>query len=160
MDIFSIEPGLAVWTWVTFGVLLFVLSKFVFPTLLKNIKDRENAINKSVDNAQEIKKRLNDIESEHKLVIEKSRKEADKILMATRKEAEVLKKDLLEKAQKEALIIISEAKMRIEEEKKRAFESIKKDIVELVCESSEKVVEHSFLKEQDKIWTKDLIEKL
>lgn len=160
MGIFSIEPGLAIWTWITFGVLLFLLSKFVFPTLLQNIKDRENAISDSITNAEEIKKRLSDIELEYKNAIDKSRKEADKILMATRQEAEELKKDLFEKAELEASKILADAKVTIEEERRAAFDSIKKEIVELVCDGSEKLIGNSFVGKKERAWTKELIETL
>ncbi len=160
MGIFAFEPGLAIWTWVAFGLLMFVMSKYVFPVLLKNIKDREKAISDSVDNAEAIKKRLEDIEKEHKHIIVEAKKKSDGIIIDARKSADVLKKELLKKADAEALAVIEEAKERISEERKIAMASIQKDIVELVCDGSEKVIGHSFLKESDQKWTAGLIDDI
>ena len=160
MGIFSFEPGLVIWTWVAFGLLLFIMSKFVFPILMKNLKEREKAISDSVDNADAIKKRLNDIELEHKKILEEGKIRSDNIIIEARKSADKLKKELLHKAENEATTVLEEVKERINEERKIAMESIRKDIIELVCEGSEKVIGHSFLKDVDKKWTEELVNDL
>ncbi len=160
MGIFSLEPGLAIWTWITFGILLFLLSKFVFPTLLQNIKDRESAISQSVDNAAAIQQRLADIENEYKNVIAKGTQEADKIILTARQDAEVLKKEILEKTDLEAAKLLADARVAISEERKSAFDSMRKDIVNLVCQSSEKLIGHTFVTEKEQMWTEELIESL
>jgi len=158
MGIFDIEPGLAIWTWVAFGLLLFVMSKYVFPILIQNIKDREKAISDAVDNAEEIKKRLDKIEEEHSEIISRSKKESDKILRDTREQSEKLKKELLHKAEAEANEIIEEAKNRIDEERNIAVEEIKKEMATLICEITEKVVGHSFLEDVDRKWVKERVD--
>ena len=160
MGIFTIEPGLAIWTWVAFGILLFIMYKFVFPTLMQNIKEREKAISDAVDNADEIKQRLTNIESEHTEMISKAHKESDKILRKTRETASTLKKKLLLKAENEATAILEEAKSRIGEERKIAIESMKKDIAVMVSDSTEKVIDHSFLKDDDKKWVENLVDNI
>ena len=159
MGIFSFEPGLAIWTWVAFGLLMFIMSKFVFPTLLQNIKEREKAISDAVDNADEIKKRLDDIESEQKEILKKARINSDKILRQTREGAEQLKKELMIKAENEAAEILEEAKNRILEERKIAVESMKQEIALMICDSTEKVIGHSLTKNEDKKWIEELVTK-
>jgi F-type H+-transporting ATPase subunit b len=160
MGIFSFEPGLAIWTWVAFGLLMFIMSKYVFPVLIQNLKEREKAISDSVDNADAIKKRLDDIEIEHEKIIAEARKKSDSIIIEARKNADVLKKELLQKAEKEASAVLEEAKERINEERKMAMASMKKDIVEMICEGSEKVIGHAFLKDADKKWTEGLVDDI
>ena len=160
MGIFSFEPGLAIWTWIAFGILLFVMSKYVFPVILSNLKDREKAISDSVDNAEAIKRRLQEIDKEHAARIAEAKKQSDSLIIEARKSADALKKELLEKADSEASQLLEEAKERINEERKIAMASIKEDITELVCSGSEKVIGHSFLAESDKKWTEGLIDDL
>lgn len=160
MGIFNIEPGLAVWTWITFGLLFLLLSKFVYPTLFRNIKEREEAIEKAVDNALDIEKRLEAIDLEHKQIIAVARREADRILMKTRQEAEGLRRELSEKAESDASSILEEARARTLEDRKLAVESIKKEIVDLVCGSSEKIIGHSFVAENDRVWARELVDQL
>lgn len=160
MGIFSFEPGLAIWTWIAFGILLWVMSKYVFPVLLSNIKDREKAIADSVDNAEAIKKRLKNIDQEYADRMAEAKKESDNLIIEARKSAELLKKELLEKADAEAAQLLEEAKERINEERKLAMASIKDDITKLVCSGSEKVIGHAFLEDSDRKWTEGLIDDL
>lgn len=160
MGIFSLDPGLAVWTWVSFGLLLFGLSKFAYPTLLRNIKDREKAISDAVDNADAIKERLKSIEVEHETILAEARKKSDGILRQTREDADKLKRELYEKAENEAAAVLEEAKRRISEERDIAIESMKKEMINLICESSEKLVQRSFLKDDDKLLVKELVDEL
>ena len=54
MALFKIDPGLAIWTWIVFGALLFLLQRYVFPNLLRSVRNREATIARSVDNAARI----------------------------------------------------------------------------------------------------------
>lgn len=160
MELFALDPGLAIWTWIAFGILFFILWKFAFPALIGNIKDRENMIAKSVDEADEIKKRLEDINTEYAEIIKKARTEADGILLEVRKESEILKKKLLDKAEKEAEIVISYAKERMEEERESLLISLQGEIADFVCDTSEKVVGSSFTSDKDREWVMELADTL
>ncbi|MCK5735600.1 MAG: ATP synthase F0 subunit B, partial [Spirochaetaceae bacterium] len=64
MNLFTLDPGLVIWTWISFGILFVILWKFVFPPLMENLKNREKTIAKSIDDAAAIQKRLEEIEGE------------------------------------------------------------------------------------------------
>ena len=160
MDLFKLEPGLFIWTWITFGTLLLVLYKLVFPSLLAGIKAREDKIAASVDKAEEIEKRLADIEAEHRQVIAEAQKKADAILLQVRDEAGELKKKLADKASREASDILEEARRKIEEERLAMLEAMRKDIAEFVCDTAGKLVGRSFTGEAEREWTEKLVDKL
>jgi len=160
MDLFKIDPGLAIWTWITFGILFFVLSKFVFPALMKNLKDRETLIADSVDKAASIEKQLAKIEKEHTEIIQRSRQEADEMLRKTRQEAEQVRVSLLEKAEKEAQAILDQVKQKIAEERAAAVQSVRSELTDFICDAAEKVVGHAFVAAEDRAWTKELVEKI
>ncbi|MBN2739033.1 MAG: F0F1 ATP synthase subunit B [Spirochaetales bacterium] len=160
MGLFNIDPGLAIWTWITFGILFVLLSKFAFPSLLKTIKDREKKISDSIDNADRIEKQLARIEKEHKEIIRRSHNEADEILRKTRKEAEQIRKTMLEKAEAEAQSVLDQAKQKIAEEREATIESIRSELALLVCNTAEKVIGRSFVSKEDQEWTLQQIEKI
>lgn len=160
MDLFKIDPGLAIWTWITFGILFFLLSKFVFPSLIKNLKQREMTIADSIDNAARIEKQLSNIEKEHKAIIQRSRQEADEMLRKTRKEAEQIRMSIIEKAEKEAQTILDQARQKIAEERITALQSVRSELADFICDTAEKVVGHSFLAAEDKEWTRELVKKI
>ncbi|MCP4931762.1 MAG: ATP synthase F0 subunit B, partial [Candidatus Marinimicrobia bacterium] len=48
----QLDPGLFIWTIITFLVLFFVLAKFAWKPLLKMLQDREDMIRSSLDDAE------------------------------------------------------------------------------------------------------------
>jgi F-type H+-transporting ATPase subunit b len=140
MDLFKLEPGLFIWTWLTFGILLLLLSKLVFPALIAGIKQREKKIADSVDKAEEIERRLDAIEDEHRKMISDAQKEADAILRQIREEASELKKKLAKEADQKAVGILEDARGKIQEERTAILNSLRSDIAEMVCEASNKLI--------------------
>ena len=160
MELFKLDPGLAIWTWISFGILFIILWKFVFPALIGNIIERENFIAESVDNAEETKKRLEEMNIEYTGIIKKARSEADTILLETRKESDILKNKLLLKAEKEAEDILIRAKARISEERDAVIVSLQNEIADFVCDTSAKIVDTSFTSVKDHEWALKLAESL
>jgi ATP synthase F0 subunit b len=134
--------------------------KFVFPTLIQNIKDREEKISKSVDDAEHISKTREEIEQERAAVLKKAQAEGDDILRNIRKDADLLKKSLEEKAELSASEILKQAQQKAEEENIIALQQLKAEIAEFVCDTSEKVIGRAFVKEEDQKWTRELAERL
>jgi F-type H+-transporting ATPase subunit b len=160
MELFKLEPGLAIWTWIAFGVLFLILWKFFFPSLMSNIRNREKIISKSIDDANEIEKKLGSINSEYEDTIKKARSEADQILLETRKEADVLKQGLIKKADDEVKKIVSQARERTIEERQIMLQTFQDEISDFVCQASEKVIGTSFTVDQDRQLVKELLQQL
>jgi F-type H+-transporting ATPase subunit b len=160
MDLFKIDPGMALWTWIVFGITLTILGKFAFPALLNNIKTREKTIAKAINNAAQIEKRLSAIEEEHAEAIKASKAQASEILRQTRNQAEIIRKELLAKADEAAHDILAQAKLKIEDERAAVIEAIKLDIADFVCDTSEKVIGKSFVSQADRDWVKEMVETL
>lgn len=160
MELFSPNPGLAIWTWIAFAALFFVLSRFAFPKLLQTLKDREAMIGKAVDDAQKIEEQLADAESERQKVLSKARAEADQIIRAAREEAEALRQKLAEAAESEAEGIAAQARLRLAEEREAAMVELRDDLAALVCNASEQVIGKSFTGDAERAWAKELVEQL
>ena len=160
MNLFKIEPGLFIWTWITFGLLLLLLYKFVFPALIAGIKQREKKIADSMDQAEAIEKRLSEIDVEYRNAIEDAKKEADSILRSVREEANILQKKLAAKADKEASGILEEARIKIEEERIGMLNSMRSEIAEFICSASGKLVDKSFTDKEELEWAEKLVDEL
>ncbi len=160
MELFTLDPGLAIWTWISFGILFFILWKYLLPPLMGSIKKRELFIAESVDNADEIKKRLLEIRAEQSDILEKAKQEADRIITNSRKDAETVKKKLLLDAEKEAETVVSQAKIRAAEEREILMQTIQKEIGIFVCEASEKIIGTSFTGEKERILAEKMAESL
>jgi F-type H+-transporting ATPase subunit b len=160
MDLFKLDPGLGIWTWIIFGVLFFLLWKYAFPPLIRSIRDREESIARSVDNAARIERRLAEIKQEHVEMVKTARAEADEILRRTREEAEAVRKRLLEKAETEARGVLERVRGEIAEERAAAVEGLRQEVAGVVLEASEKLIGHSFGSRADREWAEELAERL
>ena len=160
MELFTLDPGLVIWTWISFGILFFILSKFVFPPLMENLRNREKTIAKSIDDAAAIKKRLEEIESERGELIKKAHTEADEILLQTRSDAEDLKKRLLEKAEKEADEVLRQARKKAAAEREALIQGIQDELADFVCDASEKVIGTAFITDKEREFTRELVKEL
>ena len=160
MEIFTLDPGLVVWTWISFGILFLVLSKFVFPPMMENLKNREKIIAKSIDDAAAIQTRLKEIEAERGELLKKTNAEADELLLQTRSDAEELKKKLLEKAEKEAEVVLELARKKAAAEREMLIQALQGDLADFVCDASEKVIGSVFINEKEREFTRELVNEL
>jgi F-type H+-transporting ATPase subunit b len=160
MDLFKLEPGLAIWTWITFGILFLLLAKYVIPMILKNLQDREEYIRSSVDKTAEIEARLKEIEGERSEILNKAEAEADQLLLKTRKNAEELKKSLADRARVEAREILEQAREQASRERQAMLEQLQDDLADFVCDASERVVGFAFAGDREKEFTRDLVSEL
>lgn len=160
MELFKLEPGLAIWTWIAFGILFFLLWKFVIPALLGSIEKREEYIASSVDKAEMIDRRLKEIEEERSEILANAGKEADAFLLKTRGEAEVLRKSLVNRAEEEAAEILARARTEADREREAIIRALREDLTDFVCDASEKVAGSAFITERERELSRELVKAL
>ena len=78
------DPGLFIWTILTFLVLVALLAKFAWRPLLQALESRQESIRKSLDDAEKAKQELERLHAESAEIIRQSRVEADAIVTRSR----------------------------------------------------------------------------
>ena len=160
MSLFNVDPGLALWTWISFGVLFYILSRYALPKAFASLKEREKLIAKSVDDAHEVEIRLSESQKEREIVLRNARSEGEAIIRQAREYAAELSRELTNKAEVEANAIIVRANERIEEERRAAIRTLTDDLSVFVCDASERIIGKAFVGEEERAWTRELVEKL
>src|SRR5919109_3054541 len=94
----QLDPGLFIWTILTFLVLLAALAKFAWRPLLQSLAAREETIRKSLADAEKARTELERLSHESEAIIRKARVDAEQIVAASRADAERLRGELREKA--------------------------------------------------------------
>jgi F-type H+-transporting ATPase subunit b len=143
------DPGLYIWTIVTFLVLLAALAKFAWRPLLEALERRQDAIRKSLDDAQKAKQELERLHVESQRILAAARSDADQILSATRSDANRFREELKQKAQVEAAGIVKNAERQIELETARALQQIRTEAVDLSVAIASKLLERNLTKEDN-----------
>ena len=146
----QLDPGLFVWTIITFLILLGVLTRFAWKPLLKALETRENEISQSLEDAKKAKQELEHLSAEGDEIIAKARSEAQGIVSEGKKAAEQLTANTLNKAKEEAMANLSAAKEQIKIERDKAIVEIKGEVVNLSLSIAEKLVKKNLSKEDNK----------
>jgi F-type H+-transporting ATPase subunit b len=143
------DPGLYVWTIITFLVLLVVFNKLAWRPLKAVLQTREELIRKSLDDAQKARQELERLHVESQKILNEARVHADKILSETRSDANRLRDELKQKAQSEAAGIVKNAERQIEMETARALQQIRTEAVDISVAIASKLLERNVTKEDN-----------
>jgi F-type H+-transporting ATPase subunit b len=143
------DPGLFIWTIVTFLVLLALLARFAWRPLLQALETRQNAIRKSLDDAQQARQELERLNAESAQIIARSRQEADAIITQSRSDGDRLREEIRQKARAEADLIVKNAERQIQLETSRALEQIRHEAVELSVMIASKIIQRNLTREDN-----------
>jgi F-type H+-transporting ATPase subunit b len=143
------DPGLFIWTIVTFLVLLALLAKFAWRPLLEALDRRQNAIRQSLDDAARARQELERLNQESALILNKARAEADQIIVGSRGDAERLREDMKQKARAEADAIVKNAERQIQLETARALQQIRTEAVDLSVMIASKLIQRNLTREDN-----------
>ncbi|MCZ6877780.1 MAG: F0F1 ATP synthase subunit B [Acidobacteria bacterium] len=143
------DPGLFLWTILTFLVLFGLLARFAWKPLLAMLEKREEIIRQSLDDAEKAKHELQRLQQESKEILSKARVEAQSILAKTRSEAEQLKGEIRQNAKAQADSILRDAEKQIQVETEKAIAMLKSDVVDLSLVVASKLIRRNLSKEDN-----------
>jgi F-type H+-transporting ATPase subunit b len=143
------DPGLFVWTILTFMVLLFALKKLAWGPLLSALDSRQEAIRKSLDDAQLARQELERLQQESAQIIRQARVEADSIIGASRVDAERLREEMKQHARAEAAAVIRNAERQIQLEAERALQQLRHETIDLSVMIASKLLQRNLSKEDN-----------
>ena len=143
------DPGLFIWTILTFLVLLALLAKFAWTPLLQALETRQNAIRKSLDDAEQAKKELERLNAESSHIINRARVEAEAIITQSRSDGDRLREEIRARARTEADNIVKNAERQIQLETSRALEQIRREAVDISVMIASKIIQRNLTKEDN-----------
>ena len=143
------DPGLFIWTILTFLVLLTLLAKFAWGPLLQALESRQDSIRKSLDDAHKAEQELERLQQESAQIIRQARVEADGIITRSRGDAERLREEMRQKARAEADAIVKNAERQIQLETTRALQQIRTEAVDLSVMIASKIIQRNLSKEDN-----------
>jgi F-type H+-transporting ATPase subunit b len=127
----NIEPGLIIWTVITFIVLLIVLRKVAWGPILTALEQREHTIRNSLAEAQQARQEAAQLLTQHQQMLSDASREVGCILEQGREEAERLRISLTEQARAEAQRLTEAAQREIVREKHLAMQELKNTTADL-----------------------------
>jgi len=143
------DPGLFIWTIITFLVLLALLARFAWRPLLQALESRQESIRKSLDDAQRARQELERVQHESAAIVRQARSEAEAIVAQSRSDAERLREEIKQKARTDAESIVRNAERQIQLETGRALQQIRHEAVDLSVQIASKLLQRNLTKEDN-----------
>ena len=143
------DPGLYIWTILTFLVLLGLLAKFAWRPLLAALEQRQEAIRKSLDDVRQAKQELEKVHAESAKLLAQARAEADSIVSATRSDVNQFREEMRQRARTEAEGIVKNAERQIEQETARALQQIRHEAVDISVSIASKLLQRNVSKDDN-----------
>ena len=143
------DPGLFIWTILTFLVLVTLLAKFAWRPLLQALDSRQELIRKSLDDAQQARMELERLHHESAQILRQARVDAEAVIVQTRSDAAKLREDLRQKAKAEADGIVRNAERQIQLETQRALQQLRHEAADLSVMIASKILQRNMTREDN-----------
>jgi F-type H+-transporting ATPase subunit b len=143
------DPGLYIWTILTFLVLVTLLGRFAWRPLLDALDRRQESIRKSLDEAREARQELDKVRTESAQILVEARAESDAIISRTRADAVRVGDEMKQKARADAESILRNAERQIELETSRALQKIRHEAIDLSVAIASKIIRRNLSKEDN-----------
>ena len=134
------NPGLIVWTIVTFVLLLLVLRKFAWKPLLKALHDRESSIRGALEHAENAKAEAGRILEENRRQLARAGEESQKILGEGRALGEKLKQEIVDQANRQSRRMVDQARLEIGRDKDNALAQLRREVATLALQAAGKIL--------------------
>jgi F-type H+-transporting ATPase subunit b len=153
--------GLFFWQLVLFIGLVLLLKKFAWGPILNSVSDREEGIKDALDQAENARKEMQNLNADNERILKEARAERDTLLKEAREMKETIISEAKEEAQIQANKVVEQAQATIQSEKQAAITDLKNQVAELSISIAEKVVrgELSDQKKQTKL-VEDLLKEV
>ena len=151
------DPGLFIWTIVTFLVLLGLLTKFAWTPLLTALHNRQERIRTALEEARRATEEMERLRRESAEIIRQAHVEASTIVASIRADAERLREETKQKARTEAAAIVAAAERQIEAEALRARHELRREAVELSVAIAAKLLRRHITPEDHRVMIDEMI---
>ena len=149
-SLLDVNPGLIIWTIVTFLILLFILKKVAWKPILSALDQREKDIKDSLEKAEKAKDDAQRILDENQATLAKAEEESKKIIEQSRSYAENLKEQMLKESKEQAKKIVEDAAEEIDRRKDSAFEELKDQVAKIAVNAAEKIMKQNLDADKNK----------
>ncbi len=139
-SILDLNPGLTLWTAITFLVLIGVLAKFAFGPIVRMLDERERTIREAIEQAKKERAEAETMLAEQKESLQKAQREAAELAKRSQAEVEALRQELTARARKEADDLVAGARAQIQDEKSKAVSELRGQVADMAIEVARRLI--------------------
>lgn len=145
---------------IAFSIIFLVLSKLVWPSVMKMMDDREQAIQGEFLAATAAKEEAEKAVEESAQIIADARKQADGIISKAKDEADAERNRILVEAHTQAAATIDQGHKVVETERTRAMNDLSRSVVDLSVEIAGKIIGNNLDEDQHRALAEHLLDEM
>ena len=147
---FDINPGLIVWTIITFVLVLTVLGKFAWKPLLQSLDEREEKIRGSLEQAEKARAEAAELLKQNEKNMARAEEEFQKAIRDGKALAEKMKDEIVTKAKQQAQHELQMAKDEIQRDIVAAKQQLRTEVADLAIKAAEKILDETLDQQRQK----------
>ncbi len=159
-SILSIEPGLMIWTIVSFLIFMLILRKAAWGPIVTALDQRERGIRESIEEAARNREESEKILAEQKEALKQGREEAREVIAEAKNIAAGEGEKILDSARIEGEKLIERAKAEIKAEEQQAIEHVRREAVDIALEAASRLLQKSLDAPDHRRMVEDFISRL
>jgi F-type H+-transporting ATPase subunit b len=136
----TIEPGLLIWTIITFVILVAVLGKLAWKPLLGALEQRETTIRESLEKAEQARSEAEQLMVQNQRILAEANQQANRILAQAQEEGHRLRESLSEQARQDSVRLREETRQELQRERRLAVQELKKTASDLALAATERLL--------------------
>jgi F-type H+-transporting ATPase subunit b len=144
------EPGLMIWTVVTFLVTLLVLRKTAWGPLLQALDDREKRIDDALTKAEKARKEAEDAIAQARQDSAAALRKSEEMVKQAKVEADQLRQKMIDEAKAESQKVVENGLKRLESEQRAAMAAMRRETADLAIQAAAKLVRSSLNEQQQR----------
>jgi F-type H+-transporting ATPase subunit b len=137
----EINPGLILWTIITFVIVLMILRWTAWKPLMGALTAREEKIRGALDQAEHARQQAQALLEEHRRQVAAAEDQVQRILTEGRALADRQRAEIAEKAQSSARHMLAQAKEEIQREKDAALLQLRSEVADLAIGAAGKILD-------------------
>lgn len=160
VNVAEIQGQMVIWTWVVFIVVAVVLYRVAWKPILAALAEREEKIQRALDDARTAREQVEQIEATRESLIAEADAKAKEIVAEARQGAVAAAQVIETKAREEAQILLENAQREIRTSLEKAEATLRQEMAEFAVLLSSKLVQENLDTPKNQALVNKLIEEL
>ncbi len=145
----SVFASLIFWSFVSFGIFLFLLNKYAFPPILAILEERKRKIQGDIDDAEKQKSDARQLKEDLDRQLKEAHEKAKEIVRLAESESKKIQEKTLRETDAKCKQMQEQATQEIARNQEKLMSEIRGQLAELTVASTEKILRKS-LSDDDK----------
>jgi F-type H+-transporting ATPase subunit b len=156
----EINPGLIVWTIISFLVFAYVLGKYAWKPIVKALTEREDKIRTAIEQAERARAEAAELLKKNEENMARADEEYQRVIRESRSLAEKVREEMLAKARSQAQQELERATEEIRRNVEAARQQLRTEVADLAVKAAEKILDESIDEQRQKKLVNTFLDQL